>query len=34
MLLVFASHFYDADDYIRDYAEFVSLVNKGELVDK
>ncbi|HCL86366.1 MAG TPA: isomerase [Comamonadaceae bacterium] len=34
VLLVFASHFYDADDYIRDYAEFVSLVNKGELVDK
>lgn len=22
VLLVFASHYYDADDYIRDYAEF------------
>lgn len=26
MLLVFASHYYDSADYIRDYAEFTSLV--------
>jgi UDP-2-acetamido-3-amino-2,3-dideoxy-glucuronate N-acetyltransferase len=26
MLLVFASHYYDADDYIRDYDEFLTLV--------
>ena len=25
MLLVFASHYYDADDYIRDYDEFLVL---------
>ena len=25
VLLVFASHYYDADDYIRDYDEFVAL---------
>jgi acetyltransferase-like isoleucine patch superfamily enzyme len=25
-LLVFASHYYDADDYVRDYGEFTSLV--------
>ena len=29
VLLVFASEFYDADDYIRDYAEFRSLVGAG-----
>jgi hypothetical protein len=28
MLLVFASHFYDPDDYIRDYATF--LASKAE----
>ncbi|GAA1805840.1 isomerase [Planosporangium flavigriseum] len=27
VLLVFASHYYDADDYIRDYAEFTALVH-------
>jgi serine acetyltransferase len=27
-LLVFASHYYDAADYVRDYAEFVALVGK------
>ena len=29
VLLVFTSHYYDAADYIRSYAEFVSLVNEG-----
>lgn len=29
VLLVFASHLYDPDDYIRDYREFVSLVEIG-----
>ena len=28
MLLVFASHYYDATDYIRDYSEFTRLVKK------
>jgi hypothetical protein len=27
MLLVFASEYYDPDDYIRDYADFLKLVN-------
>ncbi|MFC4109414.1 sugar 3,4-ketoisomerase [Micromonospora zhanjiangensis] len=27
-LLVFASHYYDPDDYIRDYAEFVALADR------
>ena len=26
VLLVFASHFYDSNDYIRDYGEFISVV--------
>jgi len=26
VLLVFASHYYDADDYIRDYDQFVDVV--------
>jgi hypothetical protein len=26
MLLVYASHYYDSSDYIRDYAEFRQLV--------
>ncbi|SFQ11141.1 Acetyltransferase (isoleucine patch superfamily) [Geopseudomonas sagittaria] len=26
VLMVFASHFYDSDDYIRDYSEFLTLV--------
>lgn len=30
VLLVFASHHYDADDYIRDYDEFLALVGKSE----
>lgn len=29
VLLVFASHFYDPDDYIRDYEEFANLVASG-----
>lgn len=29
VLLVFASHHYDADDYIRDYDEFLALVGKS-----
>lgn len=29
VLLVFASEFYDRDDYIRDYVEFLSLVESG-----
>lgn len=29
VLLVFASHYYDADDYIRDYDEFVALAGAG-----
>lgn len=29
VLLVFASHYYDADDYIRDYDEFVQLAGAG-----
>lgn len=28
LLLVFASHHYDAADYIRDYSEFINLVEK------
>lgn len=28
VLLVFASHYYDAEDYIRDYAQFVDMVEK------
>ncbi|MDF9787841.1 sugar 3,4-ketoisomerase [Polynucleobacter sphagniphilus] len=28
LLLVFASHLYDSSDYIRDYAEFISLTNR------
>jgi UDP-2-acetamido-3-amino-2,3-dideoxy-glucuronate N-acetyltransferase len=32
VLLVFASHAYDADDYIRDYGTFQSLVNAKETV--
>ncbi len=28
-LLVFASHYYDPDDYIRDYAEFVAALEAG-----
>lgn len=27
--MVFASHEYDADDYIRDYDEFLMLTSKG-----
>jgi len=27
VLLVFASHYYDSNDYIRDYSEFISLAN-------
>lgn len=30
VLLVFASHYYDAGDYVRDYDEFVSLVGAGK----
>lgn len=30
LLLVFASHYYDAADYVRDYNEFVSLVRPGQ----
>ena len=30
MLLVFASHFYDAADYIRDYDEFLALARKSK----
>lgn len=30
VLLVFASHYYDADDYIRDYNEFLALVKDAE----
>jgi UDP-2-acetamido-3-amino-2,3-dideoxy-glucuronate N-acetyltransferase len=29
VLLVFASHEYDADDYIRDYDDYLALVSKG-----
>lgn len=29
-LLVFASHYYDPDDYIRDYEEFLKLARGGE----
>jgi acetyltransferase-like isoleucine patch superfamily enzyme len=29
VLLVFASHYYDADDYIRDYGEFLSLAGRA-----
>lgn len=29
LLLVFASHYYDADDYIRDYDEFLALAGAG-----
>ncbi|GAL24278.1 bifunctional acetyl transferase/isomerase [Vibrio variabilis] len=25
VLMVFASHYYDADDYIRDYSEFTRM---------
>jgi dTDP-4-dehydrorhamnose 3,5-epimerase-like enzyme/carbonic anhydrase/acetyltransferase-like protein (isoleucine patch superfamily) len=28
-LMVFASHFYDPDDYIRDYSEFIRMVGSG-----
>jgi hypothetical protein len=28
VLLVLASHPYDADDYIRDYDEFISMIGK------
>lgn len=30
VLLVFASHYYEADDYIRDYDEFVEAVRRNE----
>ena len=30
VLLVFASEFYDTQEYIRDYAEFVQLVGRKE----
>lgn len=30
VLLVFASHYYDADDYIRDYDEFLALAGAAE----
>ncbi|HXH29471.1 MAG TPA: WxcM-like domain-containing protein [Bacteriovoracaceae bacterium] len=30
VLLVFASHYYDNNDYIRDYAEFISLTKTSE----
>lgn len=30
VLLVFASHYYSATDYIRDYSEFVSLAGAGK----
>lgn len=30
VLLVFASHYYDSADYIRDYEEFVSLARAGK----
>lgn len=30
VLLVFASHYYDADDYIRDYDEFLALAGAGK----
>jgi dTDP-4-dehydrorhamnose 3,5-epimerase-like enzyme len=30
MLLVFASDYYDPDDYIRDYGEFSTIVSKGQ----
>lgn len=29
LLLVFASHYYDAEDYVRDYNEFLNLVRAG-----
>jgi acetyltransferase-like isoleucine patch superfamily enzyme/dTDP-4-dehydrorhamnose 3,5-epimerase-like enzyme len=32
MLLVFASDYYDSDDYIRDYGEFVSLIKSEKQV--
>ncbi|RMU44346.1 hypothetical protein ALP29_201315 [Pseudomonas syringae pv. avii] len=30
VLLVFASHYYDAGDYIRNYEEFKSLIANAE----
>jgi hypothetical protein len=30
VLLVFTSHYYDADDYIRNYAEFLRLVGEKD----
>jgi UDP-2-acetamido-3-amino-2,3-dideoxy-glucuronate N-acetyltransferase len=30
VLLVFASHYYDADDYIRDYDEYARMLNDGK----
>lgn len=30
VLLVFASHHYDADDYIRNYSTFIGIVKKGQ----
>lgn len=30
LLLVFASHHYDAKDYIRNYDEFITLINQGK----
>ena len=30
VLLVFASHYYDADDYIRDYDQFLQLARAGK----
>jgi UDP-2-acetamido-3-amino-2,3-dideoxy-glucuronate N-acetyltransferase len=30
VLLVFASHYYDADDYIRRYEDFVRLAGKAK----
>lgn len=31
VLMVFASHYYDADDYIRNYDDFKSLINSRHL---
>jgi hypothetical protein len=29
-LMVFASEYYDPEDYIRNYAEFTTLIGKGQ----
>ena len=30
LLLVFASEYYDAADYIRDYSDFLAVIHGGE----